>query len=276
MTKYLSDVIVTGFTTGAAIHIILSQVNPLLGISTGKVSIPFKLIGNLIEIFKNIQNTNLPTLIVGLVSIILFVLVRELINERYKHKMIMPVPIELILVVFGTLFAYLFDFHHKWHIKIVGDLPRGIPAPSFPPLQIVPDIIGESFSIAIVSFALNISMAKVFSKKYNYELMPNQEAFAYGMGNLITSLFRGFPACVALSRSAILDGVGAKTQVFALVSSILMLIVCLVLGPFFKTLPNVSFSFLTKIIKKKNFYFLFLRRVWQQLLLWLLKICFCK
>ena len=40
-----------------------------------------------------------------------------------------------------------------------------------------------------------------------------QEAFAYGVGNMVTSLFKGFPACVALSRSAIVDGVGAKTQV---------------------------------------------------------------
>ena len=153
--------------------------------------------------------------------------------------MIMPVPIELILVIFGTLFAYLFDFHDKWKIKIVGDLPRGLPTPSLPPFSIVPEVISESISIAIVSYALNFSMAKVFAKKYNYELAPNQEAFAYGMGNLITSLFKGFPACVALSRSAILDGVGGKTQVYGLVSSVLMLVVCLALGPFFKTLPNV-------------------------------------
>jgi MFS superfamily sulfate permease-like transporter len=45
VAKYLSDVIVTGFTTGAAFHIILSQVNPFLGISAGKVTTCFKLIG---------------------------------------------------------------------------------------------------------------------------------------------------------------------------------------------------------------------------------------
>ena len=68
----------------------------------------------------------------------------------------MPVPIELILVVFGTLFAYLFDFNERWRVKIVGDLPRGIPAPSLPPVHIFPDVFGEAISIAIVSFAVNI------------------------------------------------------------------------------------------------------------------------
>lgn len=47
---------------------------------------------------KNIDNMNVPTAIVGIVSLVLFILVRELINERYKEKMFMPVPIELILV----------------------------------------------------------------------------------------------------------------------------------------------------------------------------------
>jgi hypothetical protein len=53
---------------------------------------------NIIEICKNIHTINLPTVICGAISIVLFVLVRELINEKYKSKMIMPVPMELIIV----------------------------------------------------------------------------------------------------------------------------------------------------------------------------------
>jgi MFS superfamily sulfate permease-like transporter len=56
-------------------------------------------------------------------------------------------------------------------------------------------------------------MAKLFAKKYKYELDANQELFAFGFGNLFSAFFHGFPSCVGLSRSVILDGVGAKTQV---------------------------------------------------------------
>jgi SulP family sulfate permease len=56
-------------------------------------------------------------------------------------------------------------------------------------------------------------MAKLFSKKYKYDLNVNEELFSYGISNVVTSFFSGFPACVALSRSAIVDSVGAKTQV---------------------------------------------------------------
>jgi MFS superfamily sulfate permease-like transporter len=74
------------------------------------------------------------------------------------------------------------------------------------------DLLFDSFNIAVVSFALNISMAKLFAKKYSYPISPNQELFAYGFGNLISSFFKGFPSCVGLSRCVILEGTGAKTQ----------------------------------------------------------------
>jgi MFS superfamily sulfate permease-like transporter len=40
-----------------------------------------------------------------------------------------------------------------------------------------------------------------------------KELIAYGCGNILCSLFQGFPSCVALSRCAILESVGGKTQV---------------------------------------------------------------
>jgi hypothetical protein len=43
-----------------------------------------------------------------------------------------------------------------------------------PPLRIFPMIIGDCVGIAIVSFALNISMAKLFAKKHKYHIRPNQ------------------------------------------------------------------------------------------------------
>jgi hypothetical protein len=39
---------------------------------------------------------------------------------------------------------------------------------------VFPLIIGDSVGIAIVSFALNISMAKLFAKKHKYHIRPNQ------------------------------------------------------------------------------------------------------
>lgn len=58
-------------------------------------------------------------------------------------------------------------------------------------------------------------MAKLFSNKHKYDINPNQELYAYGIGNIASSFFGGFPSCVGLSRCVIVDSVGGRTQVFS-------------------------------------------------------------
>ncbi|CAF1366041.1 unnamed protein product [Didymodactylos carnosus] len=111
VTVYLSDSIVQGFTTGCAIHIITSQIPPLLGIKIKTVGGQSKVIKNWIEIFKNIKYSNGATVIVGSISIALFAGVRDQINERFKGRMPLPVPIELIIVILGTGLSAAFDFN---------------------------------------------------------------------------------------------------------------------------------------------------------------------
>ncbi|CAF1011853.1 unnamed protein product [Rotaria sordida] len=242
VTVYLSDSIVQGFTTGCAIHIITSQLPPLLGIKIKTVTGQSKVIKSWIEIFKNIKYSNGATCIISGISIALFAGVRDHINERFKGRMPIPVPIELIIVVLGTGLSAAFDFSKRWKVSVVGSLPLGIPSPVAPPMAAISDVVGDAVAIAIVCFVINISMAKLFATKYKYQISPNQELFAYAVGNIVTSFFRGFPACVALSRCAVVEGTGGKTQIVGLLASIVVLIVILAIGQLFRTLPNACLA----------------------------------
>ncbi|CAF2043604.1 unnamed protein product [Rotaria magnacalcarata] len=242
VTVYLSDSIIQGFTTASAVHIITSQLPPLLGIKIKTVTGQSKVIKNWIEIFKNINKSNAATCIIGGISIALFATVRDQINERFKGRIPIPIPIELIIVILGTSISAAFDFNKRWNVNIVGRLPLGIPSPSVPPMGVLSDVIGDGIAIAIVCFVLNISMAKLFATKYKYQISPNQELFAYGVGNVVTSFFNGFPACVALSRCAVIEGTGGKTQLGGFLASIVVLIIILVVGPLFRTLPNACLA----------------------------------
>lgn len=51
----------------------------------------------LIEIFQNVGNTNLADFIAGLLTIIICMAVKE-VNDRFKHKIPVPIPIEVIVV----------------------------------------------------------------------------------------------------------------------------------------------------------------------------------
>jgi hypothetical protein len=43
-----------------------------------------------------------------------------------------------------------------------------------PPFKLFGMILTDSISIAIITFITDISMCKLFSKKYNYDIHPNQ------------------------------------------------------------------------------------------------------
>lgn len=41
------------------------------------------------------------------------------------------------------------------------------------------DLIGDAIAIAIVAFAISVSMAQVFANKHNYKIDPNQVTIQY-------------------------------------------------------------------------------------------------
>lgn len=68
----------------------------------------------------------------------------------------MPVPIELILVVLGTLIAYVFAFDTKYNIKVVGPIAKGLPIPQLPAVGLLSELYVHSISISVVSFAVRL------------------------------------------------------------------------------------------------------------------------
>ena len=70
-----------------------------------------------------------------------------------------------------------------------------------------------------------------------------KELIAYGSGNILSGLFKGMPATGGLTRTRIVETSGGKTQMYSLVSSILVLVVILGLGFLFRDLPNVNYDY---------------------------------
>lgn len=167
-------------------------------------------------------------------------------NEWLKPKLsrmcMVPVPIELIVVVSGTLLSRFIDLGSNYHIKTIGTIPTGFPAFEVPTMDLVQDIAIDGFIIAMVSYTISVSMALIFAQKLNYEIDFNQELLAMGSGNIVGSFFSCMPFAASLSRSAIQESTGGKTQIASLISCGLLTFVLLWIGPFFEELPKVSAS----------------------------------
>lgn len=154
-----------------------------------------------------------------------------------------PVPIELIVVVMGTLLSRFLDLTKIYHIKTIGNIPTGFPAFEVPNLELAKSMVADGFIIAMVSYTISVSMALIFAQKLNYEVNFNQELLAMGSGNILGSFFSCMPFSASLSRSAIQQSTGGKTQIASLISCGILTVILLWVGPFFEELPRVSVQF---------------------------------
>ncbi|KAK0415470.1 hypothetical protein QR680_011958 [Steinernema hermaphroditum] len=237
LTTYMSDQLVSGFTTGAAAHVFMSQLNKVLGVSMPRHSGIGMLLLMLKDIVLNIPKTNFMALGISVFGMTFLVLGRDYVNPWVKKRSPVPVPLELVLVIIGTIFSTVMNLKDDYHIKIVDHIPRGVPEPALPHVDLVRYVVWDALGIAVICFMFVMSMGKLFAKKHKYKTDATQELYAVGAMEVVSSFFPVYPCGASLSRSAVCEMSGAKTQLYTLFSSTLLLVVIIWLGPLLEPLP---------------------------------------
>lgn len=228
LVNFLSRPIISGFTSAAALIIASSQLKHLFGLQISKTTYLHE---TLIEVGKNIGQTNLITLAIGVGAIILLKLIK-----KYKPTF----PSQLAVVVVGILAVWGLGLVDK-NVAIVGNVPEGLPSFGIPAITLenIQDLIPIAITIALIAFMEAISVGKAIQAKHkNFEIDPNQELIALGLANIVGSFFKSFNVTGGFSRSAVNDEAGAKTGMAGVISAALIILTLLFLTPLFYYLPT--------------------------------------
>ncbi|XP_061836464.1 solute carrier family 26 member 6-like isoform X1 [Nerophis lumbriciformis] len=273
VVTYLSEPLVRGYMTGSACHVLGSQLKYLFGVTPVRFSGPLSLIYTVVEVCRLLPQTVMSELVVSLVSLAVLIVVKE-INACYRQKMPMPIPIELIVVIAATIITHFCGLPAKYNIDVVGEIPSGLKAPRAPDVTLFSAVIGDAFAVAIVGYAITISLGKTFALKHGYKVDSNQELVALGISNTVGSCFQCYSVTGSLSRSLIQESTGGKTQVAGLISSIIVLITVLKIGSLFQDLPKAILSTIVFVNLKGMFkQFMDVPMLWRtnrfDLLVWL-------
>uniref|UniRef100_A0A8C5G361 SLC26A/SulP transporter domain-containing protein n=1 Tax=Gouania willdenowi TaxID=441366 RepID=A0A8C5G361_GOUWI len=234
---YLTEPLVRGFTTAAAVHVVVSQLKYLLGVKTQRYAGPLSVVYSLKAVLLDIPNTNVTTILLGLACLV-FLYGTKHINERFKNKLLIPIPGEIIVVIVSTGISYGLSLSDHYQVDVVGKIPSGLLPPSVPHFSLLPNLISDSFAVAIVGFSMGISLAKIFALKHGYSVDGNQELIALGLCNFISSFFQTFAITCSMSRSLVQESTGGKTQIAGLLGSLLVLLVVVAIGFVFQPLPQ--------------------------------------
>ncbi|XP_040841208.1 solute carrier family 26 member 9 [Ochotona curzoniae] len=248
---YLSESFIRGFMTAAGLQILISVLKYVFGLTIPSYSGPGSIVFTFIDICKKLPDTNIASLVFALVSGVVLVVVKEL-NARYMHKIHFPIPTEMIVVVVATAISASFKMPQKYHMPIVGEIRQGFPSPVSPVVSQWKDMIGTAFSLAIVSYVINLAMGRTLANKHGYDVDPNQEMIALGCSNFFGSFFKIHVICCALSVTLAVDAAGGKSQISSLCVSLVVMVTMLVLGSYLYSLPKSVLGALISVNLKNS------------------------
>ncbi len=225
--NFVSHAVISGFSSAAAIIIGLSQLGHLLGI---KLSVHHSVFQLLWEAMKRIEEVHLMTMGMGLTSILLLI---------FSKKWAPRLPAPLLIVVGSITLTYLLRLDQSG-VKIVGDIPRGLPSFIFPTmsLEAIKLLLPVAMTILFVGFMESVSIAKLIAAKERYKINSNHELRGLGLANIAAGFFSAYPVTGGFSRTAVNYQSGARTGLASLITAGLILLTLLLFTPLFYYLPN--------------------------------------
>jgi SulP family sulfate permease len=226
IVDFFARPVLTGFVTGLALVVAVGQLPKLFGVEGGGTTF----FGKLETLVHGLGSTSVLTLLVGLGALAIIFGLRAFVPKA---------PSALVAVVVGIAVsaALSLDGHG---VAIIGDIPDGLPTPTVPSFSIgdVTDLLPDAVGLALICFAESVAGARAFAAKHGYEVDPNQELVALGVSNIGAGLLRGFTGDASLSRSAVADSAGQKTQIAGIVLFGFLVVTMLLLMPLFHDLPE--------------------------------------
>lgn len=246
LANFLSHPVISGFITASAIVIAASQLKTLLGIQARGETLP----ALLASIAQHLQDTNPRTLAIGAgATAFLFwvrkgfkpLLVRLGVGMRAADMLAKAGPVAAIAVT--TALTWALDWH-KLGVKIVGDIPFGLPPLTWPAFdaQLWKDLAVPALLIGVVGFVESVSVGHTLAAKRRQRIVPDQELVALGASNLSAAFTGGFPVTGGFARSVVNFDAGARTPAAGVLTAGGIALASLLLTPALYYLPQATLA----------------------------------
>ena len=129
-------------------------------------------------------------------------------------------------------------------VKIVGEVPKGLPRLSLPPFDVAlwTKLLVPALLISIIGYVESISVALTLAAKRRQRVDPDQELIALGAANVGAALSGGFPVTGGLARSVVNFEAGAETPAAGAFTAVGIALVTLFLTPLLFFLPKATLA----------------------------------
>ncbi|MFI9565907.1 SulP family inorganic anion transporter [Streptomyces rishiriensis] len=227
LADLLSRPVLIGYLAGVALIMMVDQLPKLTEVrTTGSEFFP-----QLWSFVTHAGDAHLATVVFSAAALVfLFVLAR--------YVRVVPGP--LVAVVLGTAAVVAFDLDDRYGLKVIGEIPAGLPGLALPDLGELPRLVLPALGVLLVAYTDFILTARAFADQDDEGpgLDADQEFLALGAANLGAGALHGFPVSSSASRTALASSAGARSQAYSLVAGAVVLGVLLFLSPLLARTPS--------------------------------------
>ncbi len=226
LVNFVSHTVIIGFTAGAAILIVTSQVKHILGIAIPRGESFLFTWG---DIFSQLGDINEYVFFIATVTLIVSVMLK-----RHFPRW----PNLLLGLIVGSLVALLFNAEEN-SISLVGQIPAHLPPLSMPDFSLttIKQLAPEAFAVALLGLIEAVSISRAVASKSNQRINSNQEFVGQGLSNIVGSFFSSYAGSGSFTRSGINYTAGAKTPMSAIFAAVMLMLIVLLIAPLTAYLP---------------------------------------
>ena len=230
VAAFIPTPVMRGFIEGLVWVTIIGQVPELLGI--GGTSGNF--FTKLWFVLQHLSDASLGPVLTGLLSLAAM--------QAFRH-LAPRVPAALFVAIVATIAVGLLGGDIAG-IRVVGDLPSGLPHLALPHLDLamLQKLAPGALAIVLVGYAEALGGAKASALQGGGEIDPNQELIAHGPANVLSGLFGGFLVVGSLSKTSVAMAAGARSQLANLVAAVLCFLTLVLLTPLFRGMPHPALA----------------------------------
>ena len=245
LVHFISHPVLTGFTSGASILIIFSQIPHLLGLSKPKCGLNLNCYSDYLQGF-NVTATGL-----GVLSLVILLLFNRPLKALLKKTPLSEAVIlgitktaPLLAVIATTLIVIQYDFANTEKVAIVGAISGGLPALSldFIVLEKWQLLLPYAGFISLIAYVESVAIAKVTANMRHQKINPNQELVALGFSNLATAVSGGMSVAGGFSRTMVNFSAGARTQMAMLIAVLILSFAVVFASDGFEFIPKATLA----------------------------------
>jgi len=269
LESYMSPALTSGFHSGATFHVCVSQFQYVFGTPKWKnMHGPGHIVRKIYFTCSKFAEANVAAILISVTSATLLICCQKITsgNIRFRFpfrkklqgegrmiefhssrtatQLALPIPGELLIVILFEILSWSCDFENNYNVTVLGSIDAHMPPVRNLDWYIVGELVQTYYMdilvIAMITFSLTLSDAKMHSEEADRIMKPNREIFALSLTNIISPFFGAYIAGAGISRSAIavqIDTRGNLTQLYSIISALFVLLL-IPLVQYVKMLPQ--------------------------------------